>query len=228
MGLGRRDFLKLFGVALATVSAQPFASAIAVLDDIYVNRKLGVAFQKPSNWYFNDIKEMGEVAKGQILDLIDAEIAKKVIAAADIPFVSVSQEQVTTNGYKFAPGINAFVEIRIKGEERSSKYDHLFTDIKEPSRTIEQDIFSNKHFLKEFTVLSEKTPLYISNCEAIQYTSSFLFEHTNLPESITVRMNTLLVIQNEFWYTFRMYDAPSLGSDFIFDYSEFINSIGLV
>jgi hypothetical protein len=228
MGLGRRDFLKVFGVALAAASTQALSSAISVLDDTYVNRKLGVAFQKPPNWYFNNIKEMGDVARGQILDLIDAETAKRIIAKADLPFISISQEPVTTDGYKFTPGINAFVEIRAEGEEKPSKYNHLFAHIKEPNRTIAKDIFSNKHILKNFKVISEETSLFVSNCEAIQYTSSFLFEHNNLSKPTTLRMNTLLIIQNEFWYTFRMYDAPSLGRELMYDYGDFINSIGLV
>jgi hypothetical protein len=135
---------------------------------------------------------------------------------------------VTIDGYKFTPGINAFVEIRTEGEEKPSKYNHLFAHIKEPNRTIAKDIFSNKHFLKNFEVISDAETLFISNCEAIQYTSSFVFDHKDLQESVLTRMKTLLVIQNEFWYTFRMYDAPSLSRELMYDYGDFVNSIGLV
>jgi len=52
-GIGRREFLQLFGGALATLTANA-SSAIAVLDDQYINRKLGIAFRKPHGWTFAD------------------------------------------------------------------------------------------------------------------------------------------------------------------------------
>ncbi|MEW6241967.1 MAG: hypothetical protein ACOYZ8_04755 [Chloroflexota bacterium] len=229
MGIGRRDFLKLFGTALLAVASQPVSRAITIIDDTYVNRKLGIAFQKPPGWYYNEIKDMGEVAKGQILELIDAKLARKIIEEVDTPFVSISQEPVTADSRNFCPGINAFVEVRPNGEvEESAFLKGLLGKAEEPVRTMTKDIIGNRHILKNFRIVSGMSSLQISHCPAIQYTSSFVFEHTNLTRPVEVQMNTLLIVQNEYWYTFRMYDAPSLGKEYVYDYQFFMNNIWLV
>lgn len=78
MGIGRREFLQLFGTAIATLTSNP-NSEIAIVDEQYVNRKLGIAFRKPPEWTFADDKEMGDVSAGQILDLDDPALARELI-----------------------------------------------------------------------------------------------------------------------------------------------------
>lgn len=111
MGLGRRDFLKLLGTAFLAVVSQPVSNAITILNDTYVNWKLGIAFQKPSGWYFNDIKEMGEILNGEILDLIDVQLAKKIITETELPFVSMSQTPLSLDDLVFTPGVNVYLDI---------------------------------------------------------------------------------------------------------------------
>ena len=67
MGIGRREFLQLFGVGIA--AARNPAAAIAILDDQYINRRLGIAFEKPNGWVFANVKQMADVKAGQVLDL---------------------------------------------------------------------------------------------------------------------------------------------------------------
>lgn len=78
MGIGRREFLRLFGTAIAAASANPSA-AITIRDDQYINRRLGIAFQKPNGWVFSDVKQMADLKAGQILDLDDPEFAQSIL-----------------------------------------------------------------------------------------------------------------------------------------------------
>ncbi len=48
MGIGRREFLRLTGLALAGLAIDPL-KAVAINDNIYVNKKLGILFKKPSD-----------------------------------------------------------------------------------------------------------------------------------------------------------------------------------
>jgi hypothetical protein len=49
MGIGRRDFLKFVGMALAGIVVDPLR-AIAVNGNYYVNMRLGLGFEKPDGW----------------------------------------------------------------------------------------------------------------------------------------------------------------------------------
>ncbi len=63
MGIGRRDFLVVFGSAMAAVAGLP-SSAVALEEDRYLNRRLGFAIRRPHGWHFADVAEMGAVQQG--------------------------------------------------------------------------------------------------------------------------------------------------------------------
>ena len=46
MGIGRREFLRLTSIALVGLATDPL-KAVAVNDNVYVNKKLGILFHKP-------------------------------------------------------------------------------------------------------------------------------------------------------------------------------------
>ena len=66
MGIGRRQFIKLASLALAGLSVDPL-SAVAINDDVYVNKKLGILFHKPKNWGFVSIKDFGRIKSEQVI-----------------------------------------------------------------------------------------------------------------------------------------------------------------
>ena len=82
MGIGRREFIRVFGASLAALAAAP-ADAVSLVDDFYLNRKLGLGFRRPDGWSFADVQKMGSVKKGQLL-AIDDEVA----AAGTLCFLS--------------------------------------------------------------------------------------------------------------------------------------------
>jgi hypothetical protein len=105
MGIGRRDFLKLFGATLATiaVAANP---AAALLDDLYINRKLlGIAFKKFAGWRFSNVADMGVLKDGQILALDDIEPVNQLKEKTELPLITVSKEPVLLGAQDFTPGI---------------------------------------------------------------------------------------------------------------------------
>lgn len=109
MGVGRREFLRLFGAALGSLALRA-SPAVALLDDLYLNRKLGLAFKKPSRWHFGDVREMGKIKGGQLLDLDDAELAREIIEATDFPIVCISQTTLDASSGDFTPGVTFFLQ----------------------------------------------------------------------------------------------------------------------
>ena len=66
MGIGRREFLKLTSIALAGLAVNPL-QAVVTNDNVYVNRKLGILFEKPDLWNFVGVKDFGKLKHEQIL-----------------------------------------------------------------------------------------------------------------------------------------------------------------
>jgi hypothetical protein len=221
MGIGRREFLRLFGAALATL-VRPASPAVALLGDLYINRKLGIAFRKPLGWHFGNVKEMGEVKNGQLLDLEDPGLARDLVQETELPLLSISREPISASSRTFTPGVNIYLDRFLADETRPPEV------ADDPLQTTEHDAEDCAEILKEFRMLSHPVPARVAGCPSAEYTASFLFEHTNLPQPVRVRMRTLLVVQIPAWYTLRMYDSPYLGGKDAFDYSEFVNSIQVV
>ena len=66
MGIGRRNFLRLIGLALTGLTIDPL-QAVITNDDLYINKKLGILFYKPTNWGFLNTKDFGKLKDDQIL-----------------------------------------------------------------------------------------------------------------------------------------------------------------
>src|SRR3989338_2782552 len=74
MGLGRRDFLRLVSLALVGTTMDPLES-LKIHDDYYINKKLGLLFEKPADWGYISVADFGKLKEKQVLgnDTIDKE-----------------------------------------------------------------------------------------------------------------------------------------------------------
>jgi hypothetical protein len=230
VGIGRREFLKLFGGTLAALTANP-SSAIAIFDDQYINRKLGIAFHKPHGWSFADVKEMGEVRAGQILDLEDFELARELVETAQLPILTVSKDKLSSRADRFTPGVTIFSDrIEFPDDFPEEFHDECLDDFElvRPAIQIASiDIETCESMLKEFRVMSAITPNQVSECDAAEYHATFVFEHENM-QPTAVRMRTLVIYQRPAIYTLRMYDSPWSGPELTFDYASFVESVKMV
>ena len=105
MGIGRRKFFADCGHAFA-VAASTSTAATLLVDNLYVNRKLGFAFHKPMDWKFSDVAEMGKLAEGQIL-ANGRRLTKEMVDCMGWPFVVVEQPLSATRG--FSPNIQCYL-----------------------------------------------------------------------------------------------------------------------
>ena len=217
MGIGRREFLRQFGTAIAT-AATP-SSAIYVTGDQYVNRRLGIAFSKPTAWVFADIQAMADVKEGQLLALDDPGLAQHIFDEAGLPIVTISKYGISKDSDHFTPGITIFLE-------RISPDDAIAVD-GSPIDVLDADCQMNEEILRDFRVTSQPMSTSVSKCPSAQYVASFMFEHANMTPT-PVRMKTLYIDQLVASYTLRMYDSPHLGSEMTYDYKQFIDSFRLV
>lgn len=199
MGIGRRDFLTMFGATLATLSAIP-SPAAAVEDDLYINRALGIAFRKPRGWHFAQLAEMGSIAAGQQLATDDPEITKYWTDAKYLPLVTMSRLPLASSAEQFVSAISVFL-------------DHFAVGETNPLALAGDDSRAMPSILRDVKVLRPASALSVSLCPAASYDIEFLFEHEKLATPARVRMHTLVIQQEERFYSFRMYDAPQQPVD---------------
>lgn len=218
MGIGRREFFRLFSMGIAAAT-NPNA-AIAIFDDHYVNRRLGIAFEKPRGWMFANVQQMADVAAGQILDLNNPELSRLIVETVELPILTISRESLSASSDHFTPGVTVYLD-RITPEDCPET--HFLSTIE----TLEADCRSCSSMLKDFRVIAGAKSTTVSACAAAQYVASFTFEHTNM-EPTPVRMKTLVIDQGTAFYTLRMYDSPTRSETMAFDYTDFTASIRIV
>jgi hypothetical protein len=218
MGIGRREFLRRFGAGIA--AAANSTAAIAIADNRYINRRLGIAFEKPPEWVFSDVKQMADVKAGQILDFDDPELSRLIVETIEVPILTISQETISADSDRFTPGVAVNLD-RFTPEEAS------LPDALSPVESLEFDSEACADIFKDFRSISPVTPSSISACDAAQYDATFIFEHKKM-SPVPVRMKTLVIDQLTAFYTIRMFDSPHLGGTLVFDYSPFIASIRMV
>ena len=135
---------------LSTLSAEA-SPAVALIEDLYINRKLGLAFSKPPGWHFGEIKQMGLVKSGQLLDLNDLDLATEIFEASGLPIATVTQVPLSAESGSFTPGINVYLE-------HFSTNDDVWADIEnDPLVACEWDANVWPRVLKKFSLLSAPT-----------------------------------------------------------------------
>jgi len=208
MGIGRREFLKIFGATIASAAVSPL-HAIVLSDDLYINRALGIAFRKPAGWKFLSLKEFSTLKNSQILkdDALSDQLKN-----ADKPLVVItqfdSQEKI------IGPSITVYVE-QFEYEEG------------ETLRALVPSIEAGyRKVLNDYRHTGNVVEHSISKCESVEFFSEFLYEAENTKAMI--RNRTLVTVREPQIYTVNMFDHPGGGFMAQKEYDEFIQSIYFV
>lgn len=234
MGIGRREFLQIFGSLLATVSAAPSAS-VCLFDDVYLNRRFGIGFTKPLDWEFIDVREMGTMRSGQLLDVDNPRLSDSIMASFDLPFVAVKGRTISDESqtpcmqfYLATHPDQTDAETRMLSESLQNELG--FEPVERPvvsftnsMRKIRQDWQACREFLTEFRASELPTETEISCCDAAEYTASYLYEHVDLVEPRRIRVRTLAVEHHDRFYLIRLIDA----NDSPYDFSDLMSSLRL-
>lgn len=90
MLVGRRDFLRLLGVAAAAAALAP-SSHLAPAGDAYANPRLGLRFVKPPGWYFLSTVDFVAAKQHQVLDDPPPAVLADLDDPERLPIVVVSK-----------------------------------------------------------------------------------------------------------------------------------------
>ena len=217
MGIGRRDFLKYLAMTTSTIAFDA-GSAVQVYGDLYLNRKLGIAFRCPAGWHFADVKEMGDVRDGQIL-APESELLDFNVNEEPLPILTVTRDPLGSSSKldHFTPGVT----INLENLTESECNEFPMVDYSKFDVELCQQMF------EKFELLFAPSGLTVSKCKSAEFTSSFLYKHKNIVPTL-VRMRSVIVNHHPSYYTIRMFDSPFVGGNAEFNYDEFLSSFRLV
>ena len=210
MGIGRRDFVKFAGMALAGIVIDPLR-VIAVNGNYYVNTGLGLGFEKPDGWRFDVFKDFATLLKGQVVEGVlpeDEETFRKDQASTLVAVISKYDD----NHLGFSPSITVY-----KNEEDRADFGSL-------DELIESAVIGFSSVLKDFTVVSPPERLQLSNCQCIRLKSRWFFQHERIPSTL-IEDETLVIDQDPVLYTIHLYDAPSIGEVARAEFEDFGRSL---
>jgi len=215
MGLGRREFIKLLGIALAGAAVDPL-KAVALNNNYYANKKFGLILEKPDTWEFISYKDFGKLKSVQLLSEEYEERKEETWEVLTDPILIIAKYSLADDRYKYklSPAINIWIH-------HKSGFESCFRDIAEQSFAGIQEVF------KDFEVLQDITPASFSNCEAYETKSRFLYVNTEYNKSVTCEMWSFLVDHGDHFYGFNMIDSIEAKENEKKTFEQFIKTIKL-
>lgn len=220
MGIGRREFLRLTGLALAGLAIDPL-KAVAINDNIYVNKKLGILFEKPSDWGFVAVKDFGRIKNEQVIGTGLNETAEEIWEELGDPICITTKHFQDKPEYKgiFSPTITLNItpkqELEYLGHE-------TFEEL------MEMSAYGTSMILKDFQVIKKYEPYLISNCKFYEYDAEYLFEHTEIIEPLKVELKVLKTEHNGFYYDFNCHQSKTHKQFADKEFEEFKKTIKLI
>jgi hypothetical protein len=186
----RRNFLQTFaGGALA--SASPLA-AVATVGDLYVNHRLGLAFKKPPEWRFENVRTFADIRNEYEYASLSPEV-EQMLKQGPLPLAVVSSAPLLS-----AIGASATIQVE---ESPLEAHETLASVTSELIRAV-------SGYVKNFQLLGEPHHGRVSGHESLEYWFTFLYED-RLGNRGPVRHRTLVVLRPPLLCNFNMMDIPA-------------------
>lgn len=220
MGIGRKEFLKLTSLAFAGLLIDPLI-AVATNNNAYVNKKLGILFDKPQDWGFVSIKDFGRLKNEQIfgegLDLTTDELWEELGEPICIA-TKYYQHKPELKGV-FSPTI--MLNITPKVELEYLGFDSF-------EELMERSFYGASRLLKDLKVVKEYEPFFLSGCKFYEFDAEYMFEHIEINEPLKVELKVLKAEHNGFYYDFSCHQSKSQNQTAEREFEEFKKSIKLI
>lgn len=220
MGIGRREFLRLTSLALVGLTIDPL-KAVAVNDNAYVNKKLGILFYKPQDWGFIAIKDFGKLKSEQIIgngldestDEIWAELGDPVCVATKY------YRNIPESKGVFSPTIT--LNITPKSELEDFGYE-TFEEL------IELSYYGASQVLADFRVTKSYDPYKISGCKFYEFDAEYMFEHVDIDEPLKVELKLFKAEHNGLYYDFNCHQSKTQNQTADMEFENFKKTIKLI
>ncbi|MBK7898270.1 MAG: hypothetical protein IPJ99_02620 [Betaproteobacteria bacterium] len=187
----RRSFLQTFAGSVTLAATTPLA-AVAVVGDLYVNHRVGLAFRRPAGWKYEHLQTFADIRNEYEYATADPELLT-LLKQGPLPAVVVSQTSVLRS---LGSSITVYME----------------ENPLEPSETLasisHELIRGVSGFVKDFRLLGKPAIGRVSGREALEYYFTFQYQD-RLGNSGPVRHRTLSILGQSLLYSFNMLDIPA-------------------
>lgn len=196
-------------------------TAVAINEDYYINKRLGVIFQKPKGWGYVALADFSDLKDKQIISNVDDDEQDELWESIGGPACMITKYFEDKPEYKgvFSPTIQFFVNH--KSEVEDIKYD-TFEEL------IEQSRMGMTYILKDFEVIREETPYTVEGCLFYEYYATYTFEHIELSAPVTVHLNVIIVEHNNYYYYINFHDCPEQNQTATEEFRAFKQSLRMI
>lgn len=220
MGVGRLEFLRLMGLALAGLAIDPL-KAVVTNDNIYVNKRFGIIFHKPEEWSYIHVSDFGRLMDGQILPEWIEEDKNEIWQELGSPICISTKYPIDDPRYKgvFSPTIT--LQVTPKSEMEALGF-HSFEEI------LDQSAEGTTYLLKDFRVLKRYEPQTINGSVLHEFDTEYTFEHEELEVPLKVELKALKAEHNGCYYDFNCHQSRMQNQIAEREFEEFKKSIQLI
>ena len=224
MGIGRRQFVKLMGIALAGLSVDPL-KAVAINSDSYVNKKFGFLLVKPKGWDFVSVKDFGELKADQLLSEEFEPDKNEVWQQLGDPVILIAKYALDKPGYdsKFSPAISVFITHKKEIQE-------IFEE--DENQDLESLVYvtdmATQRIVKDYKSVKEIQPFELSKCDGFDSLWTWTFESIKHKKSLTCQTWSIMIEKGDYLYSFNMIDSKQVGENEIETFKEFVSTIKIV
>lgn len=207
MGVSRRSFLKMAGMATAGLALNPLIPVVAN-NEIYLNKKLGIAFRIPKEWYFYDVQKMDEMCDSQILKPDAPNIEEYFEELRNQPLVSIGMHPPDVGvNKKFSPSI----VLRLETKDENIEFEKILDDSNSYIESVTRD----------FRAIENKPVSEICGYRALHGKYGYLFEAKGMTSTPIIGRSCIIEVAS-YYYSFNMYnyDPENLGIDKMYDQLE--------
>lgn len=220
MGIGRREFLRLTGLALAGLAVDP-RRAVVTNDDVYVNKKLGIMFEKPRGWGFVAVKQFGELRDKQILGNGWEDFKDEIWEDLGDPICIATKYHQDLPRYKgvFSPTITLNV---------TPKSEFAEMEIESFAELMRLSEFGASLILEDLRVVRRYEPYRISGCHFYEYDAEYYFRHADLDGPLKTELKVLKAEHGDFYYDFNCHQSKAQNQTAHAEFTRFKETIKLV
>lgn len=220
MGIGRREFVRLTSLALAGAAIDPLRS-VAINDNVYVNKKLGILFHKPADWGFIAVRDFGKLKSEQIIGEGLDETTEAIWQELGDPICVATKYYQDKPAFKglFSPTIT----LNITPKEELIHLGHeTFEEL------IETSAFGTSKFLKGFKIIKRYKPYVLSESKFYEFDAEYMFKHIELSKPLKVELKVLKTEHNGFYYDFNCHQSKTQDQSADQEFEAFKKTIKLI
>lgn len=220
MGLGRRSFLKLAGLALAGIAVDPL-QAVVTHNNAYVNKQLGVLFYKPNDWGFIQVKDFGTLKDEQIIGNGLEHIKDDILRMIDDPICVITKYHQGLEKYEntFSPTITLHITPAKELEDIEHQSLEELMELSEQGTSM---------ILQDFKVVNRYDPYRINDCNFYEYDATYTFEHDRLDQVLPVELKVIKAYHNGLYYDINCHQSIAAGQIAVEQFESFKRSIQLI